>query len=122
MSSRMSIIQTEATLIAKDQLLDNIKDVELPDELTQKIKQITEDAGAKVKDAKPESLGDVPPGERRMAVLIEAHKKIRELLDDDQKEKWDQAMTAQARNANNLGIIGKASVGAVRPLPQKAAP
>jgi hypothetical protein len=98
----------ELELIRKGQLVEKMSDLELTEEQKSSIEEIAEKAKKKTKS---KTADEVSKDEQAMKALLDARKKVREKLDDEQKTQWNAFVS------ENAGKSNKSRLGNVAPTP-----
>jgi hypothetical protein len=98
----------ELELIRKGQLVEKMGDLELTEEQKSSIEEIAEKAKKKTKS---KTADEVSKDEQAMKALLDARKKVREKLDDEQKTQWNAFVS------ENAGKSNKPKLGDVAPKP-----
>jgi hypothetical protein len=89
----LAVLSKDYELIAAD-----MEGLSLSDEQKDKLKELKL---ASVQKAEAPS-DDLSPGEVKMNAQLEFRKNVRELLNDEQKEKWEKQFAEKAKSPQNL--------------------
>jgi hypothetical protein len=121
LGAQMNCVGTLVRVIDSGQAMDVLKEFELTDEQKTKAEQILDTAKQKIEDT---STSDVPD-EKKQSVCVETIQKLRKLLTDEQRDKWNVTVDGYARaHSQNPagGVMLHLVPGKVVPAPQRANP
>lgn len=125
LGKRMAVVQFEIQLIQEGALLGNLATLELTDDQTSKAQEILGAAAAEPRDAQDDLTAGVPAEEKRIAATLEVRNRVRALLTDAQRQRWEQValdLLAEQRKRDGVATPGnRGRFESVRPPATKPA-